>query len=143
MASILNHNIFTVNEIVKFKEKTCLITNIHNIFGFNQYELVDIDTGNEMRAHGYQLSRSDTADLIDAEFVEEIGLIGNEHTSVKTPVTVPAEESMDTVPNPRWAKISEQDIDALAENRHSHHTSSQTKWATAAFKGKILPNCTA
>ena len=49
MASIVRQTIFTVHEIVKFRDKTCLITKIDNTLGFNQYEVVDIDTGHSMK----------------------------------------------------------------------------------------------
>ena len=35
----------------------------------------------------------------------------------------------------RWAVLSEDDVDHIAENRHSKHTATQTKWAAKVFRG--------
>ena len=39
----------------------------------------------------------------------------------------------------RWANLSENEINGLAENRHSAHTAYQTKWAVKTFTGNIIP----
>ena len=55
----MNHGMISVNQIVKFFGKACLLTKIENMLGFHQFEVVDILTGHIARAHRYELAATD------------------------------------------------------------------------------------
>jgi len=122
---------FAVGEIVKCKDKTCMITSISHQLGFNRFSITDIDTGHTFRAFGYELSRCAeiTAALLPEMF---------EGQMVEEEAATPdAEADMSVERGPRWAMLSEAELDEIAENRHSKHTATQTKWAAKVFRGMI------
>lgn len=134
---------FTVGEIVKCQEKTCMITEIVNRLGFNRYQVTDIDTGHSFMAFSYELKRCDeiAAALLPEVFVDEV---------MEDEAAVPVEPAMELMewdtpvePAPtRWAMLSEDEVDHIAENRHSKHTATQTKWAAKVLRG-MLRHCNA
>ena len=129
--------VFTVNDIVKFGEKTCMITDIDNKLGFRQYVLVDVDSGAKHRAARYQLKESElAAALIPADFLENM-----DFTEETDPTPPPNVDSTVPKSEQRWADVSEADLNSLAENRHSSSTANQTKWAVKAFRGWFIISC--
>lgn len=144
MATFNHSPVFSINQIVTFKGKTCLIQDIQKILGFHQYEVVDIDTGAVMISMGYQMTSCEDVyhallpDFLDVEMPEiEIPM-----PEIEIPTPAPAEKKptpQENVNNSgRWAKMSEADLNALAENRHSAYTGNQTRWAVRAFRGLFL-----
>ena len=134
---------FTVNEVVKCKGKICLITDIRNVLGFNEFTLVDIDTGSTLIARRYQMERSDE---VAAALLPEFQLSDDHLIATTEDIDMPLLDHDDASDQPdtnstRWARVTEDDINNLAANRHSHHTGSQTKWAVRLFKGRKLPPC--
>ena len=141
MATSNHPPVFSLNQIINFKGKTCLITNIFKVLGFHQYEVVDIDTGHRMRAMGYQMAPSEevsAALLPEFQMMEEEIEIPAEPSSSTITTTESDNVNTDTVNSARWAKMTEIELNALAENRHSQYTANQTRWAAKAFKGMFL-----
>ena len=131
MATSSQQSAFTENEIVKFRGRVCLIVKIDRHLGFNRISVVDVDTGHQMAAFGYELERCDevaAALLPDFETTTGAGAVGEDGG--------PGE--VDPNDTGRWAKMDDEAIDGLAKNRHSAHTATQTKWAVGVFRGKIL-----
>lgn len=111
-----------------------MIIDIKNHLGFNQYTLVDIDTGHKFIGYRYQLRRTDEiAAALLPDFNELIG--SEEAETPETGAQNDGPEPSQDQPSDRWAMIEEEDIVNLAENRHSAHTAKQTKWAVSVFRG--------
>ena len=123
----------TEGECVRFKGKTCLMNSITSRLGWNQYNLVDIDTGHSCVAARYQLERIpclDT-DLVDDIFEAEIIVEETEEEVVGTNL----DDEKPVGPARLWSNRTEDDLVRLQENRHSKSTSQQTKWARKVFRG--------
>ena len=135
-ASSQHQQPFTVNEIIKYCETTCLITGISNKLGFNSYQLIDIDTGTSFTGYGYQLMHTEE---VAAALLPDFGNEGEDTLDTPDIGTTECEEESSMGENGgRWADVSEKDIENLAANRHSKHTANQTKWAVKVFKGTVL-----
>ena len=131
MATSSQQSAFLETEIVKFRGRVCLIVKIDRQFGFNRISVVDVDTGHQMAAFGYELERCEevaAALLPDFETTAGAGAVGEDGG--------PGE--VDPNDTGRWAKMDDEAIDGLDKNRHSPHTATQTKWAVGVFRGKIL-----
>ena len=55
MATSSQQSAFTENKIVKFRGRVCLIVKIDRQLGFSRISVVDVDTGHQMAAFGYEL----------------------------------------------------------------------------------------
>ena len=124
---------FTVGELVKCHERTCLITQIVNRLGFNRYHVTDIDTGHSSIKFCYELKRCKEipAALLHEVFVADV--------TVEDEADIPEELSAEWEPPvqpaiTRWVVLSEDEVDHIAENRHYKHTATQTKWAAKVFR---------
>ena len=127
-------SLFTVGELVKCQERTCLITQIVNRLGFNRYHVTDIDTGHSSIKFWYELKRCDeiAAALLPEVFVADVKV----EDEADIPEELGAEQDPPVQPaTTRWAVLSEDEVDHIAENRHSKHTATQTKWAAKVFRG--------
>lgn len=111
------------------------MTEIRNDGGWNQYHLVDMDTGETVVRARYQL---EVIPFIDMGFEEDFGEMMMEADVPPEPFTSPSEVSMPVVPAVKrtWTERSEGDLVRLQENRHSKSTSNQTKWAAKMFRGE-------
>lgn len=125
---------FDIGEIVKCDDKVCLISDIIRTLGFNQYLLMDMDTGHTLKAFGYQLAKcQEIADALVTELMD-----AGEAEIVSVVETSEPKRSRED-DRGRWAEMSEESLNQLAENRHSKSTASQTKWAVKAFQGTVTP----
>ena len=127
-------SLFTVGELVKCQERTCLITQIVDRLGFNRYHVTDIDTGHSSIKFCYELKRCDeiAAALLPEVFVADVKV----EDEADIPEELGAEQDPPVQPaTTRWAVLSEDEVDHIAENRHSKHTATQTKWAAKVFRG--------
>ena len=120
-------------ECVRFKGKTCLVNSITSRLGWNQYHLVDIDTGHSCVAARYQLERIpflDT-DLADDIFEADVVVKEAEEEVVGTDLA----DEKPVGPVRLWSNRTEDDLVRLQENPHSKSTSQQTMWARKVFRG--------
>ena len=127
-------SLFTVGELVKCQERTCLITQIVNRLGFNRYHVTDIDTGHSSIKFCYELKRCDeiAAALLPEVFVADVKV----EDEADIPEELGAEQDPPVQPaTTRWAVLIEDEVDHIAENRHSKHTATRTKWAAKVFRG--------
>ena len=124
----------TVGECVSYDGKTCMVTSIENALGWNQYHLVDIDTGHSCVAARYQLTVIPFLNtLMDGEtFDTAVRPTEDPKTSVDTDLHV---DDDGRGPTRLWSNRTDLDLQRLQENRHSKSTSQQTKWATRVFRG--------
>ena len=114
----------SVHDLVKFRDHTCIVTEIRNQHGFNTFQLQDLDTGEIVRAFRFQLKVIDSGPLI-TELSSDFEMAGAEETVTKTKTA-----------GDRFVPMTSQDLDDLASKRTSQATKGQTKWAVQVFKGK-------
>ena len=97
--------------------------------GFNQYKVVDLNTGIRHVTFSYQLSKDFVYEILDREweFVsdrergrESSGEVGS---------------AVNTTIKGRWAECSESDVVQIAANRHLDKTTKFTAWAVVLFRG--------
>ena len=117
----------TVGEFVRHNDRTWQVTDIVNTVGWNQYHLVDIDTGESVVRARYQLDTIPFLDIMapDEDFELEI--------QVTHPEMAPTSNSEPS--SRQWNDRSDADLDRLQESRHSKSTGNQTKWASKIFRG--------
>ena len=122
----------TEGECVGFKGKTCLVNSITSRLGWNQFHLVDIDTGHNCVAARYQLERIlflDT-DLADDIFEADVVVEETEEDVVGTDLV----DERPVGPAQLWSNHTDDDLVRLQENRRFKSTSQQTKWAQKVFQ---------
>ena len=108
--------------------RTCFVDSISKTLGFNQYNLIDIDSGVMLKRARYQIEPTAAMDVFvkpDEPF--EIP----DFDSVK-------EENTDNAQKKRFVEVSMEDLDKIELNRTSKRTRQQTVWAVSVFKGKPL-----
>ena len=120
----LNNNMdplkrFEVGELVFFKEKLCVILSITNKLGFNDYKLMNTNNGVIHSSFGYQLSKTGENSLKLAEEADDI-----------CPQQPPMNGS-----GSRFANLTDDQVDSIADNRTSQNTKRQTQWAVNILKG--------
>lgn len=125
--------LISVGDFVNYDGKTCYVENVFNNIGFNQYVIVDIDTGTVFTKARYQIQPVDvemvTGSDTDIDPFPDINIEDlMQKNEDKTPKT---EES-------RFVTISNEDLDNLELNRNSLRTKSQTSWAVSIFRGETL-----
>ena len=116
--------------------KVVMITTINNSLGYNMYGVVDIDSGHQFTAYRYQMEKTEeiaAALLPENDIFEEA--VKEEAMDEVDPI---AEPDASTSTEGRWADMTEDAVDKLASNRHSIHTSTQTKWAVQVFRGECI-----
>ena len=131
----MTSSLFTVGELVQCQERTCLINNIVNRLGFNRHHVTDIDAGHSSIKFCYELKRCDE---IAAALLPEVHVAD---VKVEDEADIPEELGAEWYPpvqpvtTTRWTVLSEDEVDHIAENRHSKHTATQMKWAAKVFRG--------
>jgi hypothetical protein len=90
--------------------------------GFNQYCVVDIDTGISLNKARHQLEMPEMKLLLNETFEEADG--------------TQKQEEKDKKSQKRFAEVTESDINDYALNRNSKRTRTQTVWAVSIFKGR-------
>ena len=137
LAKMASQAVFAVGDIVTCRGKTCLLTEIRNQLGFNRYFLTNLDTGENLTGFGYELGKCEIQAVgLEDEMDEELTVAVDEQaTDADADADAMVENEDD---DERWADLTNDDIDRLAENRHSKHTATQTKWAVQVFRGEWL-----
>lgn len=148
MAATSAPTLFSVNEIVRVRGQVGLISGIVNQLGFNRYTVINIDTGEEMVAFGYELRHCDEVSAallppMEVSFEDEsegdaAASMGDQGVQAVHPTGDETKADQQTDRGARWAKISDSELDTIAQNRHSGNTANQTKWAVSVFRGMIL-----
>ena len=113
---------FTVDELVEFNQKYCLITDItKNKHGWNIFTVQDIVSEEKFSAHKSQLKK-----------VENIWL-----DDFQEPMTMEVDEQKENIPAPkRFASLTPEDVDKIADARNCNSTKTQTKWAIKIMRGE-------
>ena len=119
----------SVGDCVRHDGRTWLVTAIRNVVGWNQYHLVDLDTGLSVVRARFQLETIPFIDVVaDGDFDGTM--------EAKVEVTRTSSEDEGAGPSSRqWNERSESELTRLQENRHSKSTAHQTKWAAKIFRG--------
>ena len=127
-------SLFTGGEPIKCRERTCLITQIVSRLRFNRYHVTDIDTVNSSIKFCYELKRCEEIAaahqpdvFVTYVKVEDEADILEEFGAESDPRVQPA--------TTRWAVQSDDEVDHIAENSHSKHTATQTRWAGKVSRG--------
>ena len=114
----------SVHDLVKFRDHTCIVTEIRSQHGFNTFQLQCLDTKEIVRAFRFQLKVINSGPLI-IELSSDFEMGGAEETVTKTKTA-----------GDRFVPMPSQELDDLASKRTSQATKGQTKWAVQVFKGK-------
>ena len=59
---------FTIGGVVSFNDLFCWIDDVRKVMGFNQYTVVDLNTGISHVAFSYQLSKDFTYEILAQEW---------------------------------------------------------------------------
>jgi hypothetical protein len=120
----------SVGDFVSTDNRVCYVENIEKNLGFNQYILVDIDSGVQLRKCRYQIQPIQvefvTGDETDVEF-ENINI---------EPLESNEDQKKGKDEEKRFPTLSEQDLNTLQMNTNSKNTKSQTHWGVKIFKGE-------
>jgi hypothetical protein len=111
-----------IGDFVYTENKLCYVKSIENMLGFNQYCVVDIDTGISLNKARHQLEMPEMKLLLNETFEEADG--------------TQKQEEKDKKSQKRFAEVTESDINDYALNRNSKRTRTQTVWAVSIFKGR-------
>ena len=135
--------VYSVNEIVGYKDRLCLITSITKTqMGFNRYTLEDIDSSDAYLAHKHELEKAQNVVLVecfsDELFGEDVAGGMEEGGGKVQENPRPAAPATETT---RFADLSAEEVDKLAEARTSKNTNVQTKWGVKIFRGEINIKC--
>ena len=114
----------SIGDLVTTENRLCYVEKVDNTLGYNQYTLVDIDSGVSLIKSRYQFQHVDLDMLTEGELNVDIENLDGK----KKEETIEKEK--------RFTTVSTEEIDALALNRTSQRTKSQTNWAVSIFKGK-------
>ena len=110
--------------------------------GFNRYTLEDIDSPDAYLAHKHELEKAQDVVLVeyfsDELFGEDVAGGMEEGGGKVQENPRPAAPATETT---RFADLSAEDVDKLAEARTSKNTNVQTKWGVKIFRGKINIKC--
>ena len=121
--------VYSVNEVVGYKDRLCLIITISKTqAGFDRYTLEDIDSEDAFLALKHELVRAQDVIVMGA-FGEE--LFTDPPGQVQETVEPPAAAKQST----RFADLTEEEVDRLAEVRASNNINIQTKWGVKILTG--------
>ena len=102
--------------IVRFQQAACMIKEIQKALGYNQYSVVDLNTGVIHVAFSYQLIRDPAVMkavqrslMEDADFEMAAVHVGEEVVTTNNEVAVKS----------RWGECSEMEVIKMAENRYT------------------------
>ena len=134
-------SLFTVWELVKRQERTCLITQIVNRLGCNRYHATVIDTSHSSIKFCYELKRCEeiAAALLPEVFVADVKV--EDEADIPEQLGAEWDPLVQPATTTRWAVLSKDEVNHRAENRCSKHTATQTKWAAKVFRG-MFRHCT-
>ena len=112
-----------------------MVSAIQNRFGWNQFHLVDLDSGVRAMKARFQLETLPFVDVsMDDSFTAEGD--GVEYAVAPTSAETAEDRSAKPTVNRKWRNRSDADLTYLQEMRHSKSTSQQTRWAAKIFRGE-------
>jgi hypothetical protein len=114
--------VVNTGDFVYTENKLCYVENISNNLGYNQYTVVEIDTGERMLKTRYQLEMPEIKLLMSENFEAEDMTAKQAETEEKG--------------RKRFLDVTESELDDFALNRNSKRTRIQTTWGVSVFKGK-------
>ena len=106
--------------------RTCYVDSVENNLGYNQYKLIDIDSGVELVKARYEFEPMDDIlkdTEVDMAVLEKI-----------------LYENKEEIQEKRLQTVSTEELDSIALSRNSKRTKIQTNWAVKVFKGETLIN---
>ena len=126
--------LISVNDWVKCEGRVCYVQNILNNLGFNQYFVVDIDSGVVLKRSCYQLEPTEvqaaTIPLPESAFANDT-IVQVKHEDHETPkVNLKLEKR-------RFLDVSADQLDSIKLNRTSIRTRKQTAWAVSMLKSEF------
>ena len=113
--------LLSAGQFVKTDGRLCMITEVKNVLGYNEYHLVDFDTGSPLKRARYKLDPT------------EFNLYDKEEEILKEK---PTTQELPEVKESRFKQHDEAQLNEFALNRNSKRTKQQTTWAVSIFKGK-------
>ena len=123
MAMANANRLLSVGEFMRNEGRLRYIQDIKNNLGFNQYFIINCDSGVVLKRSRYQLKPS-TLDIPaladDTSFNEDVRM-ATEREEKKT--------------WKRFLSVSREDLDSIEVNRTIHRTRQQTLWAVTILKG--------
>ena len=140
-------SVFHVGELVGYRDTVCLIRSINvSNHGFNVFELENIDEDETYLAYKHQLVKAiDLPTLGQEGNFAEILLAPQPEASIATgepavpaPAPLKHQDPAPLQPKPRFATLTEAEVDSVASVRTAKNTNEQTKWGTKIFKGMFL-----
>ena len=119
----------SVCQSVKTDGRKCFIQSIDTSLGYNQYFLIDMDSGAHLKRSRYEL------EPLPVELVPPADDNAFED-SMDEPTLQESEEKNGEPAKKRFAAVSNEELDQIELNRTSIRTKRQTAWAVGIFKGK-------
>lgn len=124
--------LISVGDFVNCSGRVCYVESIQNTIGFNQYKLVDIDSGVVLTKARFQINPIEvqyvTGTDSDMDFMD-VNIDQLEQTN---------EGKKENSEERRFSTLSEEDLNNLALNRNCKTTQQQTSWGVAIFKSETL-----
>ena len=142
-----------LNDLVYLKERLQIVKQVINTSGFNEFDVVDIESGQITNALRHQLtvvpcpSEADLAGvgLVDSYFEEEITadvITGEQENKFSTDVSPMTTAKLTTSATPpireRFRQVTEADLEELQAATTAKSTKNQTKWAVKILKGNLF-----
>ena len=135
-----SQSLISVGECVCCDGRVWMVSAIQNRFGWNQFHLVDLDSGVRAVKARFQLETLLFVDVsMDDSFTAEDD--GVEDAVAPTSAETAEDRSAKPTVNWKWRNRSDADLTHLQDMRHSKSTSQQTRWTAKIFRGEstILP----
>ena len=131
MASFQPQRLLQKGDHVYCEGRTCFIQHISNTLGFNEYHMVDIDSGVLLKRPRYKL------EYVPVE-VLAVGALADDTSfdeEIKENETVAKSPKNEGNTKKRFASVSVQELDEIELNRNSSRTKMQTNWGVGVFRG--------
>ena len=123
--------LLSVGQYVKNEGRLCMIQEIKNHLGFNQYFIVDMDSGVCLKRARYQIEPIELKGLPGADDSEDFD---DDNADSETA----NEEKNTSAPAKRFLSVSSEELDSIEINRTSYRTRKQTIWAVNILKGEFV-----
>ena len=130
MATTMSANkLIVAGEYVRTDGRTCYVDHVSNTLGYNEYHLIDIDSGTQLKRARYQLEPMVALNLV--------AVPDDNFERMADTMYIPHEKPQKETKK-RFADVSVTELDQIEENRTSKRTRQQTVWAVSVFKGETL-----
>ena len=120
--------LFDVGDVVLYRDRSCVIHHIRQPIGtFKAFDITDITTNEPFVAYKHDISHMRLEDaLLECSFEMDAT------ESAEFPVEFKKNKQQD-----RFGKITETELNDLADSRLEKTTKKQTSWAVRIFKGEF------